>query len=291
MKSLVTGGSGFIGSHVVDGLLELGHEVYVIDDLSATTHEQFNFNKDAKYFQFDICDPQTRHMYRGIDYVFHLAAKSRIQPSLENPKSYINTNTFGTERVLKYAKEGGVKRVMYSSTSSAYGLANPIPLQEDMKKDCLNPYSITKTAGEDFCKMYSSLYGLDTVIFRYFNVYGERQPTKGQYAPVIGLFQRQSAAGEPMTIVGDGQQTRDYTHVSDVVAANVAAMEAPDVAGEIFNIGAGKSYSVNDIARMVGGETIFIPPRKGEARHTLADTSKAKRMLNWQPKTKLENWI
>jgi len=292
MKCLVTGGAGFIGSHVVDKLVDLGHDVVVIDDYSATAHEQFYFNLSATYHGICINNPYVATLFQNVDYVFHLAAESRIQPALENPELAVKTNVLGTCKILKYALDYGVKRVMYSSTSSAYGLANPIPLQEDMKKDCLNPYSITKTAGEDFCKMYTNLYGLETVTFRYFNVYGERQPTKGQYAPVVGLFQRQSAAGEPMTIVGDGEQTRDYTHVSDVVAANIAAMNAPkEACGELFNIGTGHRHSVNDIAKLIGGKVKYIPPRLGEARDTQADNSKAKRILNWEPLVKLEDWI
>ena len=292
MKSIVTGGAGFIGSHVVDSLVELGHDVIVIDNQSATAHDQFYFNDKAEYHCISITNSYISGLFQDVDYLFHLAAESRIQPALENPELAIETNILGTCKILKYALDYGVKRVMYSSTSSAYGLINPIPHKEDMKKDCLNPYSITKTAGEDFCKMYTNLYGLETVTFRYFNVYGERQPTKGQYAPVVGLFQRQSAAGEPMTIVGDGEQTRDYTHVSDVVAANIAAMTAPEEAcGELFNIGTGTNYSVNDIARMVGGEVKYIPARLGEARDTLADISKTKRILNWEPKVKLEDWL
>jgi UDP-glucose 4-epimerase len=292
MKSLVTGGSGFIGSHIVDKLIELGHEVIVVDDQSAITHEKFYFNDKAEYHCISITNSYVSGLFQDVDYVFHLAAESRIQPSLINPELTIDTNVYGTSKVLRYALNYGVKRVMYSSTSSAYGLVNPIPLKEDMKKDCLNPYSITKTAGEDFCKMYTNLYGLETVTFRYFNVYGERQPTKGQYAPVVGLFQKQSEADEPMTIVGDGEQTRDYTHVSDVVEANILAMTAPEEAcGEIFNIGTGTNHSVNSIARMIGGNSKFIAARIGEARHTLADIGKAKRILNWKPKVKLEDWL
>ena len=292
MKCLVTGGAGFIGSHIVDKLVDLGHDVVVIDDYSATAHEQFYFNSSATHHGICINNPYVATLFRGVDYVFHLAAESRIQPALINPELAIETNVLGTCKVLKYALDYGVKRVIYSSTSSAYGLANSIPLQEDMKKDCLNPYSITKTAGEDFCRMYTNLYGLETVTFRYFNVYGERQPTKGQYAPVVGLFQRQSTAGEPMTIVGDGEQTRDYTHVSDVVAANIAAISAPkEASGELFNIGTGTRYSVNDIAKLVGGEVTHIPPRLGEARDTQADNSKARLILNWEPKVKLEDWL
>jgi UDP-glucose 4-epimerase len=295
MKSIVTGGAGFIGSHIVDKLIELGHEVVVIDDQSATAHEQFYFNDKATYYGISINNPNVATLFQDVDYVFHLAAESRIQPALENPELAIQTNVLGTCKILQYALDYGIKRVMYSSTSSAYGLNGIMPLVETMKKDCLNPYSITKIAGEDFCKMYNNLYGLETVIFRYFNVYGERQPTKGQYAPVIGLFQKQFANKHAMTVVGDGKQTRDYTHVSDVVNANVSAMTAPkEACGEIFNIGTGVNYSVLDLVKMIGGNTgsyIHIPARLGEARHTKADISKANRILNWKPKVKLEDWL
>jgi len=295
MKSLVTGGAGFIGSHIVDKLIDLGHDVVVIDDQSATAHEQFYFNDKATYHDISINNIHVVPLFQDVDYVFHLAAESRIQPALENPELAIETNVLGTCKILQHALDCGVKRVMYSSTSSAYGLANPTPSQEDMKKDCLNPYSITKTAGEDFCRMYTNLYGLETVTFRYFNVYGERQPVKGQYAPVVGLFQKQFIEGEPMTVVGDGLQSRDYTHVSDVVEANIKAMNAPEEAvGELFNIGTGTNYTVMDLVHMIGGsdaDHTLLPERKGEARHTKADITKAKRILNWNPKVKLENWL
>ena len=162
-----------------------------------------------------------------------------------------------------------------------------------MPKDCLNPYSVTKCAGEDLCTMYTSLFGLNTVVFRYFNVYGERSPTKGQYAPVLGLFLRQIDSSEPMTIVGDGLQRRDFTHVEDVVAANVAAAtnENEAINGQIFNIGTGMNHSILEIAKMLEHDYVFIPPRIGEAKTTLADISKVSDMLNWQPKVKLEDWI
>jgi UDP-glucose 4-epimerase len=193
---------------------------------------------------------------------------------------------------------------VYSSTSSAYGLKNNPPLNEDMPNDCLNPYSVTKTSGEELCKMYSKLYNLETIIFRYFNVYGERQPLKGQYAPVVGIFQRQKKNGEPMTIVGDGEQRRDFTHVSDVVSANtIAATKTFDQwqedgtkrfiyqFGQIYNVGTGVNYSVNEIAKIIGGDTINIPPRVGESRITLANNSKIKRELGWKPTVDLKSWL
>ena len=214
---MVTGGSGFIGSHIVDALIKKNHEVVVIDNESSEVHAHFYFNEKATYHKLDVADYQTtRSIYDGIDYVFHCAAESRIEPCNLNPILAFKTNTLGTATVLQCAREAGVKRVMYSSTSSGYGL-NQTPNIETQPDDCLNPYSVSKVNGEKLCKMYTDLFGLQTVIFRYFNVYGERQPLRGQYAPVIGIFLRQRAAGEPLTIVGDGNQRRDFTYVGDVV--------------------------------------------------------------------------
>jgi len=220
MKSLVTGGAGFIGSNLVDRLLALGHEVVVIDNEYSDAHDQFYWNEQAQNYHYDIRDyDSTRPLYDGVDYVFHIAAEARIQPAIENPIEAVSINSVGTCTVLQCAREAGVKRVMYSSTSSAYGLKNELPNVETQPDDCLNPYSISKTNGEKLCSMYTELFGLPTVIFRYFNVYGERQPLRGQYAPVVGIFLRQRDAGEPLTIVGDGEQRRDFTYVGDVVNA------------------------------------------------------------------------
>jgi len=309
MKVLVTGGAGFIGSNLVDRLIADGHKVVVIDNESSDAHDQFYWNPAAQNYKYDINDyTRIRKLYEGVDTVFHLAAEARIQPCIENPLKAVEANVLGTASVLQCARVCGVKRVIYSSTSAAYGLKNTPPLVETMPNDCLNPYSVTKTSGEELCKMYSKLYGLETIVFRYFNVYGERQPLRGQYAPVIGIFLRQRAAGEPMTIVGDGDQRRDFTHVSDVVEANIRASQftAPDYDiidiescrihrgwewGQIYNIGTGVNYSVNEIAALMGGETVNIPPRLGESRITLANASKAKTHLGWTPKVCLEDWI
>ena len=212
---------------------------------------------------------------------------------MQSPRECGQTNFMGTYNVLEASRISQIKRVVYSSTSSAYGLRNDPPLKEDMHRDCLNPYSVTKVAAEDLCKMYTSLWNLETVIFRYFNVYGERQPTKGQYAPVIGLFQKQKAEGKPMTIVGDGEQRRDYTHVSDVVGANIAAAftDNKEALGEVINVGTGTNHSVNQLTELIGGEREHIPERPGEARETLADITKLKTSLQYEPQVRLEDWI
>ena len=294
MKSLVTGGAGFIGSNLVDKLIELGHEVIVIDSEFADCHDQFYYNEKAKNYNFDIRDYEnTRPLYEGVDYVFHLAAEARIQPAIQNPIEAVSINSVGTCTVLQCAREAGVRRVMYSSTSSAYGF-NETPNVENQSDDCLNPYSISKVNGEKLCKMYTDLFDLPTIIFRYFNVYGERQPLKGQYGTVIGIFMVQKSKDEPLTIVGDGEQRRDFTHVSDVVNANiVAAIGNPEeeAYGQVYNIGNGVNYSVNEVAAMISDNTINIPPRVGESRVTLADNTKMKKTFGWRPRVSLSDWI
>jgi UDP-glucose 4-epimerase len=294
MKSLVTGGAGFIGSNLVDKLIELGHEVLVIDNEYSDAHEHFYWNDKTKNYKLDIRDYEnTRPLYEGVDYVFHIAAESRIQPAINNPVEAVSINSVGTATVLQCAREAGVKRVMYSSTSSAYG-RNEIPNVETQPDDCLNPYSVSKVSGEKLCSMYTSLFGLNTVIFRYFNVYGERQPTKGQYAPVIGHFLKQKKNDQPLTIVGDGEQRRDFTHVSDVVMANIlaATVDVEDSAfGNVYNIGNGVNYSVNEIANLISDNQVSIPPRLGESRKTLANNDKFRSVFGWEPKVSLPDWI
>ena len=293
MKSIVTGGSGFIGSHIVDKLIELGHEVIVIDNESSTVHNHFYYNDKASYHKIDIADYcGVRPLFEGVDFVFHLAAESRIQPAIENPLLCFQTNAYGTGVILQCAREAKVKKVMYSSTSSAYGLKNEPPLVETMPDDCLNPYSVAKVAGEKMCKMYTDLFGLPTVIFRYFNVYGPREPLKGPYAPVVGLFLRQKKAGEPMTIVGDGTQRRDFTHVVDVVDANIRAMDYNgNMHGTVFNVGTGKNNSVLELARMIGDNVQFIPPRPAESKETLANNLKIMSQFGWGPTKNIEEYI
>lgn len=307
MKCLVTGGAGFIGSNLVDRLLKDNHDVMVIDNESSDAHDKFYWNEKAKNFKCDITNYDECYKIfdnHKPDVVFHIAAEARIQPCIINPLKAITTNVYGTAVILQLCREHNIKRIIYSSSSSAYGLNNNPPLSEDMPNDCLNPYSVSKTSGEELCKMYSKLFNLETIIFRYFNVYGERQPIKGQYAPVIGIFQRQKRNGEPMTIVGDGEQRRDFTHVFDVVEANIlAATKIFDKwqingtkhqiyqFGQIYNVGTGKNYSINEIAKMIGGETKNILPRLGEARITLANNQKIKKELGWSPKINLPDWL
>ena len=292
--SLITGGAGFIGSNLADQLLEMGHRVCVVDNEYSDAHDQFYWNENTYNVNCDIRDYKTlKNCMHGVDYVFHLAAEARIQPAIKNPIEAVSINSLGTCTVLQCAREAGVKKVMYSSTSSGYGL-NPHPNVETQPDDCLNPYSVSKVNGEKLCKMYTDLFGLDTVIFRYFNAYGERQPVRGQYAPVIGIFLRQLAAGEPLTIVGDGEQRRDFTYVKDIVNANImAALSNADkeAYGQVYNVGSGENHSVNEVAAMISNNVKYIPSRLGEARISLANVDKIYKTFAWKPQQNLEEWV
>jgi len=290
-KCLVTGGAGFIGSHVVSKLVHNNHEVVVIDNESAEANDQFNWydetdNHTVDIRDMDACSP----LFQDVEYVFHLAARSRIQLAMQNPRECLETNYLGTYNMLECARQAGVRRFINSSTSSSYGLVNEPPLEETMKTDCLNHYSASKVGAETLCQMYNNLYGLRTITLRYFNVYGPRQPLKGQYAPVIGLFEEQAKRGEPLTIVGDGEQRRDYTHVYDVAQANINAMMT-NYSGIVVNIGTGTNYSVNQVASFISDNTVTIPERPGEARETLANITRANQLLDWEPKITLEDYF
>lgn len=291
MKAIVTGGKGFIGSHVVDRLIDMWVNVHVIDNESAN-NEKFYENPKACYYKKDICD-EIGYIFDGAKVVFHLAAESRIGPCIEDPAKAVRTNVAGTCNVLQLSRQHGVDRVVYSSTSACYGLVNKPPFTEEMPRDCLNPYTVTKMSGEDLCVMYTKLYGLDTVSLRYFNVFGDRAPAAGPYAPVSGIFLRQHASNQAMTIVGDGMQRRDFVHVSDIVDANIAAAltENKEAMGEVFNVGSGSNCSILDVALLIGGKYEFVPARPGEARNTLADISKLRSILNCHPKVQFLSWL
>jgi len=290
--SLVTGAAGFIGSNLVDYLLKHGHSVVCVDNESAN-NDKFYWNDKTINVSGDITNYKfMKNVFTHVEYVFHLAAESRLQPSIENPIQAVEKNCVGTTVMLQCAREVGVKRFVYSSTSSGYG-NNPYPNVETQPDDCLNPYSASKIAGEKFCKMYTDLYGLETVVLRYFNVFGHRSPQRGQYAPVIGIFQRQRDAGEPLTIVGDGSQRRDFVHVEDVARANYLASLMPlkGHEGEVFNVGSGSSYSIKEIADAISDDQVYIPKRDGEMETTLADITKIGEVIGWKPEIDVIDWI
>ena len=294
MISLVTGGAGFIGSNLVDYLIQQGHEVICVDNESAECNDKFYWNDKACNIIGDITDYDfIKNCFKDVDYVFHLAAESRLQPAIKNPIEAVYKNCVGTTTILQCAREEGVKRFVYSSTSSGYGF-NPSPNVETQSDDCLNPYSASKVAAEKFCKMYSDLYGLETVVLRYFNVFGERSPRRGQYAPVIGIFDRQRLSGEALTIVGDGTQRRDFIYVGDVAKANLIAAEATldkKYFGQVFNIGSGINYSVQEIADAISDNQTYIPKREGEMETTWSNIEKASEILGWKPEVDVLEWI
>lgn len=291
-KVLVTGGCGFIGSNLVDKLVELNYDVVVLDDLSAESNEKFYFNEKATYVKESILNYNAvLNAMRGCEHVFHLAAESRIGPSIENPSRACEVNVVGTCNVLTAARDTGVKSLVYSSSSACYGLSDTLPQKETDKIDNLNPYSSSKYAGEDLAKMFCSLWGLKTVSLRYFNVYGERMPHKGIYAPVIGIFLRQKKSGESLTVVGDGLQSRDFVHVSDVVQANILAATNSSCWGNSYNVGSGKSNTIVEIANYISKDVKHVNPRIGEARNTQACIEKFKKDSGWEPKMDLIDWI
>ena len=291
--SLVTGAAGFIGSNLVDYLLDKGHQVLALDNESAN-NDNFYWNDKAINVRGDMTDYafMKNVMSRNVNYVFHLAAESRLQPAIENPIQAVQRNCVGTTVMLQCAREVGVKRFVYSSTSSGYG-NNPWPNDETQPDDCLNPYSSSKVSGEKFCKMYYDLYGLETVSLRYFNVFGDRSPTIGQYAPVIGIFERQKEEGKPLTLVGTGEQRRDFVHVKDVARANylAAVMPLKGHEGEVFNVGSGKNYSIKEIADCISSEQSYIPERGGEMDTTLANIDKIGDVIGWAPEIDVLEWI
>lgn len=289
-KVVVTGGAGFIGSHLVDALIDRNFDVYVVDNLS--NGKEDNINKKAKFFKEDIRNLKAiKEIINGAEYIFHLASLPRVQFSIEHPVESHDVNVNGTLNVLIAAKDNGVKKVIYSASSSAYGEQDGMPLREEMAANPISPYGLQKYIGELECKVFNRVYGLPTVSLRYFNVYGPRFNAEGAYALVIGKFLKQKKEGKPLTIVPDGEQTRDFTHVRDAVSANILAMESGNVGkGEVINIGAGRNQSVNKIAAMIGGPTEFCEPRL-EPKHTLADNTKAKKLLGWEPKISIEEGI
>lgn len=293
MKYIVTGGAGFIGSNLVDLLIEEGHEVHVIDNFSSGKKE--NCNEKAQYFELDISDSNNyedlKNILLGSSGVFHLAALPRVQESIDNPLHFEKNNTLSTINILKACADSNVKRLVYSASSSAYGNTIQLPSKEEDPVDPISPYAMQKYYGEIACRMFANVYGVETVSLRYFNVYGERQSLEGAYALVMCVFARQRLNNEPLTIRGDGEQRRDFTHVKDIAKANILAMHSGMVGnGEVINIGNSDNRSVNQIAKMIGGPTVNVDPVV-EPRETLADNSKARNLLGWKPTIIIEEWV
>ena len=293
MRCLVTGGAGFIGSNLVDKLTKDGHEVQVWDNLS--TGKRDNVNPRAHFINCSIVgDYRSRKVLMlefKPDVVFHLVAKARVQPSIENPIEYNNINVNGLLNILNLCVECGVKRFVYSSSSSVYGDAEQLPTTEEAALNPKSPYALQKLIGEQYCKLFSDVYELETVCLRYFNVYGKRMNLDGAYRLVIPIFITQKLNGEPMTIRGDGEQRRDFTYVGDVVEANIkVGFSKIKWNGDIFNIGNGDNRSVNEIADMIGGDRIYVDPVI-EPKETLANSGKASFILDWKPTIKIEDWI
>ena len=291
-KVVVTGGAGFIGSNLVDRLIELGYDVHIIDDLSTGKGE--NINQKATLYKLDISDTdelRLKSIIDGSEYVFHLAAKTAVQESLTSPEIYENVNCLGLLKLLKASSECNIKRFVFSSSSSIYGNAMKFPTSETHPKNPLSPYALSKLIGEQYCKLFSKVYGLDTVCLRYFNVFGDRMNNEGGYKLLFPIFKELKKKGLPLTINNDGEQRRDFIHVKDVVRANIiSATFLPDFNGDCYNIGSGKNYSVNEIASIFGGPKKHITGII-EPKETLAEISKADLDLNFRPRLSLKEWL
>ncbi len=291
MRACVTGAAGFIGSQIQDALLARGDQVLAIDDLSTGRREYLN--RRAELYEADLAiDRGLADALTGVDVVFHTAALARVPRSIEQPLETHAANVTGTLNLLKACADAGVRRVVYSSSSSVYGDQPTLPLTEDMPPNPLNPYACQKYMGEIYCRNFVQVYGLETVCLRYFNVYGPRQVMEGAYRLVIGIFLEQREHGQPLTIHGDGEQTRDFTHVSDVVRANLLAAESARVGrGEAINIGSGREFSINQVAALIGGPTVHTPPRGNDERFKRAGIQRARELLGWEPTVKLEDGV
>ncbi len=291
MRVCVTGAAGFIGSQIADALIARGDDVAGIDDFSTGKRE--NLNAKTRLYEADLAtDTGLAEALKGVEVVFHTAALARVPRSIEQPLETHAANVTGTLNLLKACVDAGVKRVVYSSSSSVYGDQPTLPLTEDMPANPLNPYACQKYMGEIYCRNFVQVYGLQTVCLRYFNVYGPRQVMEGAYRLVIGIFLDQRERGEAMTIHGDGQQTRDFTHVSDVVRANLLAGASSKVGrGEPVNVGSGREFSINQVAELIGGPTVHTAPRGNDERFKRASVARAKELLGWEPEVGLEEGI
>ena len=294
MKCIVTGGAGFIGSHLTERLLADGHAVTVLDNFSTGRLENVKDLDGADNLQVhdvDIAEAdKIASHFEGVDWVFHIAALADIVPSIERPMAYHRSNVDGTIAVLEASRAAGVKRFVYAASSSCYGIPDDYPTAETAEIRPQYPYALTKYVGEEYVLHWAKVYGLAANSTRFFNVYGPRSRTSGTYGAVFGVFLRQKIGGEPFTVVGDGTQTRDFTFVTDVVDAVVSVADS-DLQGEVLNVGSNNTYSVNRLAELLGGDVTYIPKRPGEPECTHADISKIQRLLGWKPKVGFEDGV
>ncbi|MEJ7569034.1 MAG: SDR family oxidoreductase [Gaiellaceae bacterium] len=297
-KVLVTGGAGFIGSHLVRGLLERGDAVRVLDNFSTGNRDNLE-GIDVEVVEGELRSYERVHnAMRGIEVVFHLGAMGSVPRSVQDPLTSSAVNVEGTLNVLLAARDEGARRVVFSSSTSVYGSTRELPTTESTPPDPISPYGVAKLAAERYCVSFSRVYeSLESVVLRYFNVYGPRQSPFSQYAAVVPLFVTAIAAGEPITIFGDGEQSRDFTYVGNVVDATVRAADAPDASGRMFNIASAAPASVNRVAELIGQileqpvERHHLPPRTGDIRDSWADISAAREVLGWEPQVSLEEGL
>lgn len=294
MRALVTGGAGFIGSHLVDRLLKDGHQVVVIDNFSTGRKENLSHqenNKNLLLVNADVSElAQIKQFFDGVDIVFHLAGLADIVPSIVSPKEYFKSNVTGTMCVAEASRLSGVKKIVYAASSSCYGIPKTYPTAEIVEINPQYPYALTKYLGEQIILHWGKVYKLPAISLRLFNVYGPRSRTSGTYGAVFGVFLAQKLNNEPFTVVGDGEQRRDFIYVSDVADAFVKAASS-DIQGEVFNVGSGNPQSINKLVSFLGGEKAYIPKRPGEPDCTWADTDKIRKLLHWEPKVNFENGV
>lgn len=296
---LVTGGAGFIGSHIAEALVKKGKSVIVLDNFVTGNPENLrHIRSDLRLIRGDIRNlPLLKRALRGVNYVLHQAALRSVPRSVENPSDSNEVNVTGTLNVLLAAKSNGVKRVVYASSSSIYGDNPTLPKREDQKPSPVSPYAVSKLSGELYSRVFSKIFGVETVSLRYFNVFGPRQDPRSKYAAVVPLFMRQALRGEPLTIHGDGKQSRDFTYIDNVVEANLLALKARRANGEVFNVACGERFSLLQMAGLIERllkkrlRRIHAASRAGDVRHTLADISRARRLLNWRPSVSFEEGI